>query len=331
MKDILYDLFDHNNLTYEQAKEVMLNISEGAFNDCQLSAFMSVFLMRAIDTTELSGFCDALVEKQLKPQVDIGNALDIVGTGGDSKDTFNISTLSCFVLAGAGYKICKHGNYGASSVSGASNVLERSGVAFSSDKDKLQRSIDESNVIYLHAPLFNPAMKSVAPSRKQLAVRTFFNLLGPLLNPLSPKNQFLGVYNLKLMRLYTYILASKNVNYSIVHSLDGYDEISLTGKFKVSSSTGEKVYTPASLNLPKLKEEDLGCQHNAEIALDIFLNVLEDKATPEQELCVLLNSAFAINVLERDKSIEECMQIAKESIESKKAMESFKKFVEINS
>ncbi len=331
MKDILYGLFDHNNLSYEQAKQVMLNISEGVFNDCQLSAFMSVFLMRAISTTELSGFCDALVEKQLKVDVNVGNAIDIVGTGGDSKDTFNISTLSCFVLAGAGYKVSKHGNYGASSVSGASNVLERSGVKFTSDRDRLQKSIDESNVLYLHAPLFNPALKSVGVARKQVAVRTFFNLLGPLLNPLCPKNQFLGVYNLKLMRLYKYILASKNINYSVVHSLDGYDEISLTGKFKVASSTEEKVYTPQSLNLPTLKEADLGCEKSADKAREIFMTVLKDEATPAQKLCVELNSAFAIKVLESEKSIEECIAIARESIESKRALESFTKFVEINS
>ena len=221
MKEILYQMFDHRNLTRAQAREVLLNISDGKYNDCQLSAFMTVFLMRSITTEELSGFRDALLERRVAVDLDASQAIDIVGTGGDGKNTFNISTATCFVVAGAGYRVIKHGNYGASSVSGASNVLEAHGVRFTDDIDRLRRSFDRSGVCYLHAPFFSPALKSVGGVRRALGVRTFFNMLGPLVNPVMPRHQLLGVYNLKLLRLYHYICQQNGIDCTIVHSLDG--------------------------------------------------------------------------------------------------------------
>lgn len=324
-------MFEHKNLSREEARDVLLNIADGRYNDAQLAAFMTVFLMRSITLDELTGFRDALLERRRPVDMDGVKAIDIVGTGGDGKNTFNISTATCFVVAGAGRKVVKHGNYGASSVSGASNVLENHGVKFTDDVDKLRRSLDESGVSYLHAPFFSPALKSVAPVRKALAVRNFFNMLGPLVNPTLPRHQLLGVYNLKLMRLYNYIAQKEGINCTIVHSLDGYDEISLTSPFKVVGKEEERVYNPIDLGLAAATEADLWGGETVADAARIFDAVLAGKATPAQENCVVANAAFAIRTLEPEVSLETALGEARESIRSGRAAEAFKKFVEINS
>lgn len=331
MKNLLYKMFEHKNLSREEAREVLLNIADGRYNDAQLAAFMTVFLMRSITLDELTGFRDALLERR-RP-VDLGGvkAIDIVGTGGDGKNTFNISTATCFVVAGTGRKVVKHGNYGASSVSGASNVLERHGVRFTDDQDRLRRSLDECGVSYLHAPFFSPALKSVAPVRKALAVRNFFNMLGPLVNPTLPEYQLLGVYNLKLMRLYNYIAQNAGVNCTIVHSLDGYDEISLTSPFKVVSAEGEKVITPELLGFRRAAEKDLWGGETVDDAAKIFDAVLAGTATEAQENSVVANAAFAIRTLEPATDLPTAMAEARESIRSGNAARTFRKFVDINS
>lgn len=331
MKELLYKMFEHKNLSREEARDVMLNIADGKYNDSQLSAFMTVFLMRSITTEELTGFRDAILERRLPVDFDNVKAIDIVGTGGDGKNTFNISTATCFVVAGAGEKVIKHGNYGASSVSGASNVLEHHGVKFTSDLDKLRRSLDESGVCYLHAPFFSPALKSVAPVRKSLAVRTFFNMLGPLVNPVRPHHQLLGVYNLKLMRLYNYIAQNEGIACTIVHSLDGYDEISLTSPFKVSDANGERLFTPADLNFDTHSQADIYGGDTIAEAAKIFDNVLEGKAKAAQRDCVIANAAFALTTLNPEMSLSEARQRAEQSIDSGRALEAFKTFVKLNS
>lgn len=331
MKELLYKMFEHKNLSREEARDVMLNIADGKYNDSQLSAFMTVFLMRSITTEELTGFRDAVLERRLPVDFDNVKAIDIVGTGGDGKNTFNISTATCFVVAGAGEKVIKHGNYGASSVSGASNVLEHHGVKFTSDLDKLRRSLDESGVCYLHAPFFSPALKSVAPVRKALAVRTFFNMLGPLVNPVRPHHQLLGVYNLKLMRLYNYIAQNEGIACTIVHSLDGYDEISLTSPFKVSDANGERLFTPADLNFDTHSQADIYGGDTIAEAAKIFDNVLEGKARPAQRDCVIANAAFALTTLNPEMSLSEARQRAEESVDSGRALKAFKTFVKLNS
>ena len=330
MKDLLYRMFEHGNLKREEARDIMLNIADGKYNDSQLAAFMTVFLMRSITMGELMGFRDAILERRLP--VDFGeiNAIDIVGTGGDGKNTFNISTTSCFVVAGTGRKVVKHGNYGASSVSGASNVLEHHGVKFTADLDKLGKSFDECGVCYLHAPFFSPALKSVASVRKSLAVRTFFNMLGPLVNPVLPKYQLLGVYKLKLMRLYSYIAQNEGIACTVVHSLDGFDEISLTSAFKVSGPKGEQIYKPEDLGWKTVAQKELWGGETVAEAAKIFDNVLEGKGSQAQEDCVVANSAFALLTLEPELSIEEAKGLARESLRSGAAKEKFNKFCEIN-
>lgn len=323
-------MFEHKSLSREEARDVLLNIADGKYNDCQLSAFMTVYLMRSITLGELIGFRDAILERRLP--VDFGDvrSIDIVGTGGDGKNTFNISTCTCFVVAGAGRKVVKHGNYGASSVSGASNVLEQHGVRFTSDLDRLQKSLDESGVCYLHAPFFSPALKSVGPVRKSLGIRTFFNMLGPLVNPMMPRHQLLGVYNLKLLRLYSYIAQHEGINCTAVHSLDGYDEISLTSTFKVAGPEGERLFTPADLGFRMARQSELYGGDTVAEASAIFDNVLENRASEAQRNCVVANAAFAINTLEPELSLQECRSLAEESIDSGKALASFRRFVEIN-
>lgn len=331
MKNILYKMFEHKSLTREESREVLLNIADGKYNDAQLSAFMTVFLMRSITLDELTGFRDALLERR-RP-VDFGDVktIDIVGTGGDGKNTFNISTATCFVVAGSGRKVVKHGNYGASSISGASNVLEHHGIKFSADTDKLRKSLDECGVAYLHAPFFSPALKTVGPVRKAIGVRNFFNMLGPLVNPMIPRHQLLGVYNLKLMRLYNYIAQNEGINCTIVHSLDGYDEISLTAPFKVAGPDGEQLFTAESLGLTRARQDELSGGTSVEEAAAIFDNVLNGQASPAQLDCVIANAAFAIHTLEPQTSIMDAIDQARESIRSGKAADAFRKFVELNS
>ncbi|MDE7238009.1 MAG: anthranilate phosphoribosyltransferase [Paramuribaculum sp.] len=331
MKKILYKMFEHRNLGREEAREVLLNIADGRYNDAQLAAFMTVFLMRSITVDELAGFRDALLERRLPVELGVDRCIDIVGTGGDGKNTFNISTATCFVVAGTGRKVVKHGNYGATSVSGASNVLEHHGVKFSSDMSILRRSLDESGVAYLHAPFFSPALKSVAPVRKALAVRNFFNMLGPLVNPMIPRFQLLGVYDLKLMRLYNYIAQSEGINCTIVHSLDGYDEISLTAPFMTTGPDGDRLYSAADLGLSEARPDELSGGDSVAEAAAVFDAVLGGVATPAQENCVVANAAFAIRTLEPEVSLADAVAEARESIRSGRAAEAFRKFVEHNS
>ncbi len=332
MKQILNRLFEHQYLNRDEAKEVLTKMAAGEYNESQIASFISVFLMRSISTDEFFGFRDALLSLCTDATVlQKYDPVDIVGTGGDNKNTFNISTLSCFVVASAGYKVAKHGNYGATSVSGASNVMEQHGVKFTSDINKLEKSIDQCNIAYLHAPLFNDAMKVVAPVRKALGVRTFFNMLGPVVNPVKPKKNVLGVFNLKMARLYYYIYQNTDSDYTVLHSLDGYDEISLTDDFKVISKQGENIFSPEEIGLKRCEQNDLDGGNTPEDASRIFDEVLNNTATQAQKNAVLANSAFAIHTINPDLSIEECVDQAKEALESGKTKETFKKFLQVNS
>lgn len=331
MKAILNKLFDYQNLTTNEASELFRGITQGKYNDAQIASLMTVFLMRNISLRELDGFRSALLE--FKKPIDFGtnDYIDIVGTGGDGKDTFNVSSCASVVVAASGYKVVKHGNYGATSISGASNVMENHGVKFTNDQSTLRRSLDETNFAYLHAPMFNSAMKAVAVVRKNLGVRSFFNMLGPLINPAEPKHQLLGVYNLAMQRMYCYMLQQNNTNFAVVHSLDGYDEISLTSQFKVSTAEGEKIYSPEDIGFSTIEQSSLYSGDTIEKAAKIFDNVLEGKATQQQQNCVVANAAFAINTLEKRKTIEECIAIATETIKSGRAFDCFKRFIELNS
>jgi len=329
MKQILNHLFNHQSLTKQEAAEVMTNIAAGKYNDAQIAAFISVFLMRSIELDEVIGFRDALLELAIPMDLSEFDPLDIVGTGGDGKNTFNISTCSCFAVAGAGYKVAKHGNYGATSVSGSSNVLEFYGAKFTTDTDIIKRSLEEAGFAYLHAPFCNPAMKNVAPVRKNLGVRTFFNVLGPLISPARPHYQCLGVYNLKMMRLYNYIYQNLGCQYSIVHSLDGYDEISLTDTCKIMTNSGEFVFTPEELGYKKIDQSALWGGNTVDEAAQIFMNVLDNKATEAQRDAVIINTAFAIQTRNPIKPLVQCKDEATESLSSGSAKKSFVKFVEI--
>lgn len=331
MKQILYKLFEHQYLGRDEARTILQNIAQGKYNDAQIASLITVFLMRNISVEELCGFRDALLEMRVPVDLDEYGPIDIVGTGGDGKNTFNISTAACFTVAGAGFPVVKHGNYGATSVSGASNVMEQHGVKFSSDIDRLRRSMDACNLAYLHAPLFNPALKAVAPVRKALAVRTFFNMLGPLVNPVIPKYQLLGVYNLPLLRLYTYTYQESKTQFAVVHSLDGYDEISLTDEFKVATCGNEKIYTPESLGFARYTESNLDGGQTVKDAARIFDNVMDGTATQAQKDVVVVNAAFAIHVVCPDKPLDECIALARESLDSGKARATLKKFINLNS
>ena len=331
MKTILTRLFNHEELTVEESKQILLNISREMYPEAQIAALLTVFQMRSITVDELAGFREALMETRIPIDFAPYRPIDIVGTGGDGKNTFNISTCASFVVAGAGYKVAKHGNYGATSVSGASNVIEQHGVRFTNNPDILKRSMEECNIAYLHAQLFNPAMKFVGPVRKALGVRTLFNLLGPLVNPCQPAYQLLGVADLAQMRLYTNVFYRLGIDFAVVNSLDNYDEISLTDEFKVMTRHYERIYRPQALGFSAVRPEELSGGACKEDAARIFDNILNNRAEAAQTQCVIVNAAFAIQVMEPEKEIEECIAIARESLESGRALTCLKTYVELNS
>ncbi len=332
MKEVLNKMLNHEELSRTETRDIIVGITKDEFPTEQITALLTGLQMRGVTVDELLGFRDGILATGVKAILDCDKYIDVVGTGGDRKNTFNISTTSCFVIAGAGYKVAKHGNYAATSVSGASNVIHHHGVKFTADIDKLNRSINEAGIVYLHAQLFASAMKFVGPIRKALQFPTVFNLLGPLVNPSQPKAQLLGVANLDQMRLYRQVYQKLGIDYGIVNSIDGYDEISLTGDFKVATNNYERVFSPADLGFVPATPEELVGGANEDEAAEIFDAVLENRALPAQKNVVLTNAAFGIQVMEKGrKSIEECVEIASESIDSGKALATFRKFAEINS
>ncbi|GGD26593.1 anthranilate phosphoribosyltransferase [Hyunsoonleella pacifica] len=330
MKDILNRLIHHETLSTEEAKQVIVNISNDMYNPSQIACFLSVYMMRSITIEELTGFRNALLELCVSIDLSDFNAIDIVGTGGDGKNTFNISTLSSFITAGAGVHVSKHGNYGVSSTSGSSNVMENLGVKFSNDEDFLKRCLDKAGICILHAPLFHPAMKNVAAIRRELGVKTFFNMLGPMVNPSFPKNHVLGVFNLEVLRLYSFIHQNSEHNYSIVYALDGYDEISLTGKAKIVSNHSEKLFTPEDLGLSKIKQDAIYGGDTVEDAAKIFVEIISGKGTAAQNNVVCANAGLAI-ATSKQITHQEGFEIAKESLFSGKAKGSLDKLIELSS
>jgi anthranilate phosphoribosyltransferase len=327
MKQVLSELIEHKALTKEIARQVLIDLASGKFNPSQTSAFMTVYMMRGITLDELAGFRDAMLELCIAMKLD-EPVMDLCGTGGDAKNTFNISTLSSFVVAAAGQPVAKHGNYGVSSLSGSSNILEYFGYKFTNDKDELKRSLDRANICFMHAPLFHPAMKNVAPIRKELGVKTFFNMLGPMVNPAFPKRQLVGVFNLELARQYGYLYQQSEKDFVVLHSLDGYDEISLTSSFKYFYNGGEELSSASSLGLPQLKSKDLAGGNTMDESGKIFMNILEGKGTEEQNAVVIANAGMALYCADQKSGLQNGIAKAKESLASGKALKSFKSLIE---
>lgn len=331
MKNILNSLFEHKTLDRREAKQVMVDIGNGVYNEHQVTAFMTVFLMRSIKLEELQGFQDALLELCRKIDLRGLKTIDIVGTGGDGKNTFNISTLACFIVAGAGQKVTKHGNYGASTVSGSSNLLENLGYKFKNDNDALLKELEATNICFLHAPLFHPAMKFAGPIRKNLGMRTFFNMLGPLMNPSFPSYSVIGVNSLESARLYNYLLQQQPNNFAIVHSLDGYDEISLTGDSKIITQDGEKNLTAQELGRMEIKPEDIWGGSTVDEAVEKFMNIIQGKGTPQQEAVAVANAAVALQTTGAYANYDAAFDAAQESLKSGRAHDCLKKLIEIQS
>jgi anthranilate phosphoribosyltransferase len=329
MKEILNRLINQETISKEEAKKVLVNISKGVYNNSQIASFLTVYMMRSISVEELAGFREALLDLCLSINLSDFNTVDLCGTGGDGKDTFNISTLASFVTAGAGVKVAKHGNYGVSSSCGSSNVLEHLGIKFTSDESLLQQSIDKAGICILHAPLFHPAMKNVAPIRKELGVKTFFNMLGPMVNPSFPKNQMVGVFNLELARMYGYLYQTTDKNYAILHDLAGYDEISLTDRTKMITNREDKIIRPADLGIKSITQSDIYGGKSVKESAEIFLKVLQGEGTEAQTNVVCANAGLAISVV-NESSHQEGFELAKESLLGKKALNTFKKLKEFN-
>jgi anthranilate phosphoribosyltransferase len=321
MKKYLKKLYDSQTLTKQEAREVLLLISEGKTNPAEVASLLTVYLMRPINVDELSGYRDVLLELCIPVSIE-KETIDVCGTGGDGKNTFNISTLSAFVAAACGVPVAKHGNYGVSSVSGSSNVLEYLGYKFTDNVDVLNNQLDKNNICFMHAPLFHPALKAVGSIRKEMGVKTFFNMLGPLVNPAKTTHKMVGVYSLELARVYHYLLQKENQKYCIVHSMDGYDEISCTDNFKIYSPNGEQVVSPQQFNLPIIKEKDLFGGNTVEEAATIFTNVLQNKGTKQQTDVLAINSAYAVHCY-TNKPVADCLLQTREIIESKKAYNLF--------
>ena len=329
MKQILNRLINQESITAEEAKYLLVNISEGAYNQSQVASFLTVYMMRSITLEELQGFRDALLELCIHVNLSEFDPIDLCGTGGDGKDTFNISTLASFVTAGAGVNVAKHGNYGVSSASGSSNVMEALGIHFSNKTDFLKYALEKAGICVLHAPLFHPAMKNVAPIRKELGVKTFFNMLGPMVNPAFPNNQMVGVFSLELQRIYGYLYQNTDKNYSIVHALDGYDEISLTGNTKIISNTSETILHPCDLGLKHLEQSDLFGGNTVKDAAKIFKNIINGEGTDAQNNVVCANAGLAIATAKQISHLEG-FELAKESLESGRAKISLERLIELS-
>ncbi len=321
MKNILSRLINHETISQEEARQTLISISNGAYNPSQVASFLTIYMMRGITVEELQGFRNALLELCIPVSLDC-ETIDLCGTGGDGKETFNISTLASFVAAGAGVPVSKHGNYGVSSVCGSSNVMEFLGIRFTNDVNFLKRCVDKAGICFLHAQLFHPAMKQVAPIRKELAVKTFFNMLGPMVNPAFPKNQMVGVYNLEIARIYGYLYQKSDKNYMILHALDGYDEISLTGGTKVIQNEGEQILFPSDWGIRRLNEREIAGGNTIESAAKIFLDILKGKGTEAQNNVVCVNAGMAIATAQK-LTHTQGFEKAKESLFSGKALQSF--------
>ena len=329
MKQILNRLINHETISTEEAKQVIVNISNDMYNPSEIACFLSVYMMRSITIEELQGFRDALLELCIRVNLSDYDAIDIVGTGGDGKNTFNISTLSSFITAGAGVHVTKHGNYGVSSTSGSSNVMEYLGVKFSNDEDFLKRCLDRAGICILHAPLFHPAMKNVAPIRRALGVKTFFNMLGPMVNPSFPKHQLLGVYSLEILRLYSFLYQKTDKNYNIIFALDGYDEISLTGKAKLISNHSETIFSPEDLGLNTVNRSDIFGGDSIKDAANLFIDIISGNGTEAQNNVVCANAGLAIATINQI-SHKEGFELAKESLLSGKGKQSLDKLIELS-
>ena len=326
MKQILNELIDHRSLSKETAHQVLVELATGKFNMSQTAAFMTVYMMRSITVDELQGFRDAMLELCVPARFD-QPVMDVCGTGGDGKNTMNLSTLSSFVVAAAGQPVAKHGNYGVSSACGSSNLLEHFGYKFTNNIDELKRSLDKANICFMHAPLFHPAMKNVAPIRKDLGVKTFFNMLGPMVNPAFPTRQLVGVFSLELARQYGYLYQNTDKDFLILHSLDGYDEVSLTGSFKYFSNEGERIASPEDLGLPTIQYEDIKGGSTVEESAMLFMNVLEGKGTVQQNSAVIANAAMALYCVDRNAGMIAAVGTAEDALKSGKALESFRKLM----
>ena len=329
MKAILNRLYHHERLSKSEAKKILIAIASEKYNEAHLASFMTVFMMRPITVDELSGFRNALKELSIKVDLSDFDTIDIVGTGGDGKDTFNISTLTSFIVAGTGQKVAKHGNYSVSSQSGSSDMLANFGYTFTNNESELRSHLEKANICFLHAPKFHPAMKAVGPTRKALALKTFFNMLGPLVNPSSPKNQLLGTFNQEIARLYNYILQDEDINYGIVHALDGYDEISLTSGFKLFTKNGEQIINPEDLGQKRIQQSEIFGGNSVADAAKIFTSILDGNGTEAQNNVVLTNAAFALKIVDQRKSFETAFLEAKESLFSLRAKQTLEKLVGI--
>ena len=328
MKNLLKDLYNHKIMSKEESKAALISLTDGSANSSQISSFLTVFLLRDITSEELDGFREAMIELSIDVDIDGDELIDLCGTGGDAKDTFNISTISSFVVAGSGIKVAKHGNYGVSSSCGSSNIISHLGHEFSNDISSLKYSLDKSNICFLHAPLFHPSLKNISPVRIELGVKTFFNMLGPMVNPIQPKSQLVGVFNSNIFRLYSHIYSKTNKSYCIVHSIDGYDEVSLTGSFKLFSNNQDLMLEPKDLGFNVIDSVKLSGGKNIKESSKIFLDILKNKGTSEQVDAVLANSGLAIYCAKKLNSIKDGIEIARESLESGKAYNCLKLFIE---
>lgn len=329
MKEILNRLINQEKITKQEAKSVLVNISNGNYNNSQIASFLTVYMMRSISVDELDGFREALLDLCLHIDLSEFNTIDLCGTGGDGKDTFNISTLSSFVTAGAGVKVAKHGNYGVSSSCGSSNVLEFLGLKFTNDESELKKTIDQAGICVLHAPLFHPAMKNVAPIRRELGVKTFFNMLGPMVNPSFPQNQMVGVFSLELARLYGYLYQNTDKNYAILHDIAGYDEISLTGNAKVITNKEDRIFNPSELNIKTLSQQEIKGGLTVKDSAKIFMNILSGNGTDAQNNVVCANAGLAIATV-KNISHQDGFALAKRSLKDKIALKSFNRLIELS-
>ncbi len=320
MRGRLDDIVSGKRLCSSEAKALMLDVLGEAGNGSQLAALLALLRLRGVTADELEGFCQAVLE--LSTPVDLGGeeVVDVCGTGGDGKGSFNISTTVAFVLAGSGCRVAKHGNYAVSSTCGSSNVLEELGVPLLASRDALLRSLERAGVCFLHAPLFHPALKRAAPVRRELGFRTVFNMLGPLVSPASPTFQMAGVYDREALRLYGHVLRSRGISFVAFVSSDGHDEVTLTAPLSVVSRDGEAELVPGDFGLPQAQPSALAAGANTAESAAIVRRILEGRGTKAQEDVVCAGAGLALRHLRGKLPLQDYVEAARESIASGRAL-----------
>jgi len=323
--NFLKKILRQEQLNINESEAFIHAIANDEFSEVELGGILTAIQMRGLTLDEFKGFRNALESYADRVSLYTNEAIDVCGTGGDGKDTFNISTTTAFILSAMGYKVIKHGNYGVSSICGSSNVLEYLGFNFTKDEQVLNQQLEKQNICFIHAPLFHPVLKKVAPVRKQLGVGTFFNAMGPLLNPIQPKFQLTGTYSLELAKIYQVLLRDKRQSFKVVYALDRYDELTLTADARVLGNNSDEILNANSFGVEVTSPENLK-GGSIEQSANMLRSILGGHASEELINVVASNTALGMSCFHPEKQYKILFEEAKAFISSGQAIKFHKQF-----